>query len=82
MYVHDELLNQRTLIEFSVTCFRSVDNKEDGGSVEGMKNGENSRSMANDVEMIMSQMHDLSFMLESNLSVPQKTGPFSPFPKD
>ena len=25
-----------------------------------------------DVEMLISQMHDLSFMLESNLSVPPK----------
>lgn len=25
-----------------------------------------------DVEMLMSQMHDLSFMLESNLSFPSK----------
>ena len=24
------------------------------------------------VEMLMSQMHDLSFMLENNLSIPQK----------
>ncbi|KAK9285614.1 hypothetical protein L1049_024810 [Liquidambar formosana] len=29
------------------------------------------RSKANDVEMLMSQMHDLSFMLESNLSIPK-----------
>jgi len=25
-----------------------------------------------DVEMLMSQMHDLSFMLENNLSIPPK----------
>ncbi|QCD82689.1 hypothetical protein DEO72_LG2g3029 [Vigna unguiculata] len=25
-----------------------------------------------DVEMLMSQMHDLSFMLESSLSIPRK----------
>ena len=29
-------------------------------------------SKSDDVEKIMSQMHDLSFMLESNLSIPPK----------
>ncbi|KAJ7948130.1 putative Dentin sialophosphoprotein [Quillaja saponaria] len=39
-----------------------------GGDVSGTKSGSN----ADDVEMLMSQMHDISFMLESNLSVPPK----------
>lgn len=30
----------------------------------------NTRSQADDVEVLMSQMHHLSFMLESNLSLP------------
>ena len=29
-------------------------------------------SKTDDVEILMSQMHDLSFMLESNLSIPPK----------
>ena len=29
-------------------------------------------SKGDDVEMLMSQMHDLSFMLESSLSIPPK----------
>lgn len=29
-------------------------------------------SKADDVEILMSQMHDLSFMLESKLSVPKR----------
>lgn len=35
-----------------------------------------------DVGMLMSQMHDLSFMLESNLSVPSKLEGRSSTPKD
>lgn len=34
------------------------------------------------VEMLISQMHDLSFMLESNLSIPQKQDEFHSFSKD
>ncbi|CAK7349002.1 unnamed protein product [Dovyalis caffra] len=55
---------------------------QDGESAEEVKKGENTRSKDDDVEMLMSQMHDLSFMLESNLSVPQKTQAFSSFSKD
>lgn len=35
-----------------------------------------------DVEMLMSQMHDLSFMLESNLSIPSKSDGHSGSPHD
>ncbi|KAJ7981272.1 Dentin sialophosphoprotein [Quillaja saponaria] len=39
-----------------------------GGDVSSIK----SESNVDDIEMLMSQMHDLSFMLESNLSIPSK----------
>lgn len=39
-----------------------------GGDVSSAR----TRSNVDDVETIMSQMHDLSFMLDSNLSIPQK----------
>ncbi|KAI5599548.1 hypothetical protein BDE02_02G203700 [Populus trichocarpa] len=55
---------------------------QDDGNTEDLKKGENTRSKADEVEMLMSQMHDLSFMLESNLSVPQKIEPFSSSSKD
>ncbi|XP_050208066.1 uncharacterized protein LOC126657427 [Mercurialis annua] len=64
----------------------------DGGSSEEFGESRdfcdgNTKSKASNVEALMSQMHDLSFMLESNLSVPQKNDPqtidpFSPFTKD
>ncbi|XP_061969562.1 uncharacterized protein LOC133692542 isoform X2 [Populus nigra] len=54
----------------------------DDGNTEDLKKGENKRSKADEVEMLMLQMHDLSFMLESNLSVPQKIEPFSSSSKD
>lgn len=49
---------------------------EDGGRLEQSVKDEDildatTSSKADDVEMLMSQMHDLSFMLESKLSVPQ-----------
>ncbi|KAK2649213.1 hypothetical protein Ddye_016702 [Dipteronia dyeriana] len=39
------------------------------------------RSTTDNVETIISQMHDLSFMLESNLSIPQKQDEFHSFSK-
>ncbi|KAJ0111156.1 hypothetical protein Patl1_01972 [Pistacia atlantica] len=39
------------------------------------------KTTTNDVEMLMSQMHDLSFMLASNLSVPSKQDEFGSFSK-
>lgn len=56
---------------------RVVDNKvEVGGNSGQAANGDDvsngaTRSEKTDLEMLLSQMHDLSFMLESNLSVPQ-----------
>ncbi|XP_050379906.1 uncharacterized protein LOC126797302 [Argentina anserina] len=44
------------------------DVKKDNGDVFGARAG----SKSGDVEKIMSQMHDLSFMLESKLSIPPK----------
>lgn len=41
---------------------------ENSGDVSSAKLGSN----VEDVEMLLSQMHDLSFMLESELSVPPK----------
>uniref|UniRef100_A0A6N2N0T3 Uncharacterized protein n=1 Tax=Salix viminalis TaxID=40686 RepID=A0A6N2N0T3_SALVM len=55
---------------------------QDDGNTEDLKKGENTRSKADEAEMLMSQMHDLSFMLESNLSVPQKIESFSSSSKD
>ncbi|OWM75391.1 uncharacterized protein LOC116195740 [Punica granatum] len=52
----------------------SLDEK-DGNIAEAVKGEDttNTRSSKTDVERIMSQMHDLSFMLDSNLSIPQRS---------
>lgn len=47
-------------------------NAKDGGDIEIVK--ENDNANANDVKMLVSQMSDLSFMLDSNLSVPHTSG--------
>ncbi|XP_015881178.3 uncharacterized protein LOC107417123 [Ziziphus jujuba] len=47
---------------------RNSESVEESGDVSGAK----TMSKPDDVEMLMSQMHDLSFMLDSNLSVPSK----------
>ncbi|KAI3809742.1 hypothetical protein L1987_19342 [Smallanthus sonchifolius] len=51
-------------------------NTEAGDNVEGSKNDEitpnATASLKDDVQMLMSQMHDLSFMLKNELSVPSK----------
>lgn len=62
---------------FFFACFRKADRSaEDGGRLEQSVKDEDildatTSSKAEDIEMLMSQMHDLSFMLESKLSVPQ-----------
>lgn len=51
-------------------------NIEAGNNAEGTKNDEitpnASASSKDDVQMLMSQMHDLSFMLKNELLVPSK----------
>lgn len=44
---------------------------KDGEIFEQAEKDATTKSKADDVEMVMSQMHDLSFMLESNLSIPK-----------
>lgn len=62
----------------SVACFRMlVANSRVAGDAEDVTKGGDVSSArttpnADDVEKIMSQMNDLSFMLESNLSIPRK----------
>ncbi|KAF7823156.1 mucin-21-like isoform X1 [Senna tora] len=55
--------------EFSSSRVANVD--ESGGN-SGDASSSKLGSNVDDVEMLLSQMHDLSFMLESKLSVPQK----------
>ncbi|KAK1439815.1 hypothetical protein QVD17_05637 [Tagetes erecta] len=52
------------------TAIRNA-NIEAGNNAEGTKN-DASTSSKDDVQMLMSQMHDLSFMLKNELSVPSK----------
>lgn len=60
-------------------------NAIDGESAEEVErdqdglNGKTKSKANEEVEMLMSQMHDLSFMLENNLSVPGTKDPFDPF---
>ncbi|KAF2284911.1 hypothetical protein GH714_032388 [Hevea brasiliensis] len=63
--------------ESSVSDSMTVMNGRDGESLEEVENfsNENSKLKADGAEMLMSQMHDLSFMLASNLSLPQKKDP-------
>ena len=44
--------------------------------------GTNSSSKPEMVEKYISQMHDLLFMLENDLSMPQKRDPLTTLPKD
>uniref|UniRef100_A0A2P2QLI8 Dentin sialophosphoprotein n=1 Tax=Rhizophora mucronata TaxID=61149 RepID=A0A2P2QLI8_RHIMU len=65
------------LPETTVSDSLSGTNAGDMSRAEDFKNGHdvsngNTRSKADDVEMLLSQMHDLSFMHESSLAVPQK----------
>lgn len=50
------------------------ENGESGENSEAMKRQAASgpSSSSDDIQMMMAKMHDLSFMLESNLSVPPK----------
>lgn len=63
---------------YSISCFRMPStNPTVGGDAEDVTKGgdvssTSTRTNVDDVETIMSQMHDLSFMLEGNLSIPQK----------
>ena len=60
---------------FAFTCFRMADANVRGGNnnAEVAKDGDFSSattgSKTDEIEILMSQMHDLSFMLESNLSI-------------
>ncbi|RVW97505.1 hypothetical protein CK203_026301 [Vitis vinifera] len=71
--------NRAMPMAMGMACFqkRKADTSaEDGGRLEQSVKDEDildatTSSKAEDVEMLMSQMHDLSFMLESKLSVPQ-----------
>ncbi|KAL5794134.1 hypothetical protein ACOSP7_002728 [Xanthoceras sorbifolium] len=61
-------------------------NAKDGGNAgEAAKSKDvptaTTRSTTDNVEKLISQMHDLSFMLESNLSIPQKQDEFHSFSK-
>ncbi|KAG5252046.1 dentin sialophospho protein [Salix suchowensis] len=59
--------------------FSGALNNQNGSSEANVTQTE---TYADEAEMLMSQMHDLSFMLESNLSVPQKIESFSSSSKD
>lgn len=52
-----------------------------GSNAEVAKNGGFSSattgSKTDDIEILMSQMHDLSFMLERNLSIPPKVDEYN-----
>ncbi|XP_076926027.1 uncharacterized protein LOC143589056 [Bidens hawaiensis] len=58
-------------------------NAEVGNNGEGSKNDKNTLNAStgpkDDVQMLMSQMHDLSFMLKDELSVPSKPDDFGTF---
>lgn len=62
---------------FFFVCFRKADRTaEDGGKLEQAPKHDDifdasAGSKVDDVDILISQMHDLSFMLESKLSVPQ-----------
>ncbi|XP_062106069.1 uncharacterized protein LOC133817533 [Humulus lupulus] len=62
----------KMLSEASSLDRTSGDNTMVGGNPEDVEKGRNAeiKSGANDVDMLLSQMHDLSFMRDSNLSVP------------
>ncbi|KAM6548984.1 hypothetical protein CsatB_020660 [Cannabis sativa] len=65
----------KMLSEASSLDRTSGDNTMVGGNPEDVEKSRNVtgaeiKSEANDVEMLLSQMHDLSFMLDNNLSVP------------
>ncbi|KDP30774.1 hypothetical protein JCGZ_13717 [Jatropha curcas] len=80
-----------TMVPDSVSdSIASMKEREEGSSEEvvniGKVSNENAKSIF-DAETLMSQMHDLSFMLARDLSIPekkdpQKTDPFNSFSKD
>lgn len=63
---------------YYVACFRMANTSSRiGGDAEDVTKGDDfsgtrTRTNSSDVESIMSQMKDLSFMLESNLSIPRR----------
>lgn len=52
--------------------FRNV-NGEGGNNTPNANANATTTSPENEVQMLLSQMHDLSFMLKSELSIPSKT---------
>lgn len=72
----EEMWVGQNLVHAFSSCFRSPDaNTKVGGNSEdvakaGDDYGAETTFKGNDVETLLSQMHDLSFMLESNLSIP------------
>lgn len=80
-------LKQVTFFSYFLSCFSMLDvNATTGGNAGEAAKSENvsnttTKSTTNDVEMLMSKMHDLSFMLASNLSVPSKQDEFGSFSK-
>ncbi|KAI5340284.1 PREDICTED: dentin sialophospho [Prunus dulcis] len=57
-----------SLVDLSTKDEKKSEDVAEGGDVSGARTG----SKSEDEERIMSQMHDLSFMLESSLSIPPK----------
>ncbi|PON42534.1 hypothetical protein PanWU01x14_280900 [Parasponia andersonii] len=69
------------------SCFRTAGgNLIVGGNPEEVKGKDDSaaktRSKTDDVETLLSQMHDLSFMLESNLSIPPSQEGINSLPRN
>lgn len=63
--------------------FRIADPKRKVGENTDVVDDSNTSSQPkDDVEILMSQMHDLSFMLKSNLSVPPKLDALGSFSHD
>lgn len=85
------VLHEKSLVKtllrshtFSLCCRTSGRNTMVGEKPEDVEKGEDvsgaeTRSKVDDVEMLLSQMHDLSFMLESKLSVPPSKEGFNSF---
>lgn len=69
------LLEQRTRVVTHVACFRISDVNAGGVNAGEAAKGDilsATKRSTEDVETLMSQMHDLSFMLASDLSIPPK----------
>lgn len=57
----------------AISKFGGDNDEEKGGVVSSAR----TMPSSNDVESLLSQMKDLSFMLESNLAIPQKRDGFN-----